>query len=445
MSKKHAGSIIKKNELYTAEIYDMTNTGAGVARVFDTVVFVQGAVDGDIAEIRIIKVSSSYCIAKTERIIKPSKHRTESGCAVSKRCGACAFRCITYEHELEIKQRYVKSSFFKQGIDITVNPVLSAGQTDKWRTKVQLPYSPSNGLAGYYAYHSNTIIPCFDCFLHAENFNEIAKFLCSLLFEMNIKDVRHLYLRKGDNTLTVCIVTKNENGPWEIIADKIKNKFLNITGIMLNINKTEGNVILSDKYIPLWGNENTDANLCGMKLIINPGAFYQINRPAAEIAYEKLYELSDVRNGDRILDLFCGIGTIGLFFSKKSADIHLIGVDTTESAILNAKQNAQLNNIPNTEFLCREAEKLNIPDFSADIIIVDPPRGGLAAELVKSIAEASPRTVAYMSCEASTLARDYVLFSQYGYTAETVTPVDLFPRTGHVEVVTLLTKSETNL
>ena len=421
----------------------MTNTGAGVARIDGVVIFVNGGVDGDVAEIRIIKVYSGYCAAKIERLISPSPHRVKSGCEISGRCGACAFRCVSYEHELEIKRRYVETSFRKQGLDIEVEAVANTGFTDRWRTKAQIPYLAETGEAGYYAYHSNTIIPCPRCLLHADDFNEITAFICSFLHKNGIAGVRHIYLRRGETTLTACVVTEKRGGPWNALSDELRARFPQITGFMLNINSSPGNVILGTKFVTIWGEPSIDASLCGMTLKISPDAFYQINRPAAEIAFARLHESANVREGDTVLDLFCGIGTIGLYFAKKTNGIRLIGADTTESAVRDAQQNAESNGIAGAEFICIDAAKLDIARFGADVIIVDPPRGGLAPELCGAIAAASPRAVAYMSCDSGTLARDCKRFAQHGYFAGNVTPADLFPRTGHVEAIALLSKLNT--
>ncbi|MHB1150753.1 MAG: 23S rRNA (uracil(1939)-C(5))-methyltransferase RlmD [Eubacteriales bacterium] len=439
--------IIKKNDIYTVEITDMTNLGAGVARIDGRVVFVNGGVDGDTLDIKIIKVTRDYCVARTERVVIASPYRTESGCPVSNRCGGCVYRGITYAHELELKRSRIISSFRKAGLEPEVTAVLNTGETDGWRNKIQLPVG-IGGKIGYYAPHSHEIIECVTCPLQRREFDEIIRYIGSYIRINRINCLRHLCLRVGDSGVMVCFVSHHEFPEAKMLADSVTSHFSEVKSVVLNINADDTNVIYGDRFITLAGEDYIEDTMFGLRFRISPQSFYQVNRAAASLAYEKLREIADVRSGDVICDLFCGTGTIGLFLIKNTETARLIGVDVVSEAVENARVNAVQNGITNAEFICADADRIisggDIEEgrdviSEADIIVVDPPRKGLSPDLISRIAAAGPRSVVYMSCDPDTLARDCRIFADHGYTVGTVTPVDMFPRTGHVETVSLLT------
>lgn len=435
--------IIKKNDTFTVEITDMTNLGAGVARIDGRVVFVNGGVDGDTLDIKIIKATRDYCVARTERIVTPSPYRTVSGCPVSNRCGGCVYRNITYAHELELKRGRVISAFRKAGLEPEVAEVLYTGETDGWRNKVQLPVG-SDGKIGYYAPHSHDIIECGDCPLQLRVFDEIIRYIGGYIRAIKIDCLRHICLRGGDSGVMVCFVARHEFTGAEAFAAAVKKHLPDVKSVVLNINADDTNVIYGDRFITLAGDDYIEDTLLGLRFRISPQSFYQVNRAAAALAYAKLREDAAVRCGDVICDLFCGTGTIGLYLIKSTAAARLIGVEVVGEAVENARVNAALNGIENAEFICADAdadeEEGRDIIGEADIVVVDPPRKGLSPELITRIAAAGPRSVAYMSCDPDTLARDCRAFSELGYMIGTVTPVDMFPRTGHTEMVVLMSR-----
>ncbi|MDD4773635.1 MAG: 23S rRNA (uracil(1939)-C(5))-methyltransferase RlmD [Eubacteriales bacterium] len=397
--------MIKKNDIYTVEITDMTNLGAGVARVGGRVIFVNGGVDGDTLVIKIIKVARDYCVARCERIVIPSPHRAQSACAVSNRCGGCVYRNITYEHELELKRSRVISAFRKAGLNPEITGVLNTGVRDGWRNKIQLPAGP-DGKMGYYAPHSHEIIEFGTCLLHRREFDEIIGFIGACIRTNPIKSLRHLCLRTGEGGVMVCFVAWDEFAEAETLAEAVMKRFPEVKSAVLNINADDTNVIFGDRFITLAGDDFIEDILLSLRFRISPRSFYQVNRDAAALAYEKLREIAGIRPGDVICDLFCGIGTIGLYLIKNTGASRLIGVEVIGEAVENARINASLNGITNAEFIRADAGGELDVIGEADIIVVDPPRKGLSPGLISRIAQSPARGVVYMSCDPDTLARD---------------------------------------
>lgn len=441
---------IVKNDVFTVEITDMTNLGAGVARVGDMVVFVNGGVDGDTLVVKIIKVARDYCVARTEKILIPSPHRTGSGCPVSHRCGGCVYQSISYAHELDLKRGRVLSAFRKAGLEPEVGPVLNTGETDGWRNKIQLPVG-ADGKIGYYAPHSHEIIECARCPVQRREFDEVIGYIGGHIGNNRIDFLRHLCLRAGSGGVMVCFVAWREFPEANVLASSLMSRFSDVKSVILNINAADTNVIFGEKFITLAGEDSIEDTMAGLRFRISPQSFYQVNRGAAELAYEKLREIAAIQPGDVLCDLFCGTGTIGLSLMKNTEAARLTGIEVVAEAVENARFNAKLNGIENAEFICADAGSIISGESmesgrdilsEADIIVVDPPRKGLTPELITRIAAAKPRGVAYMSCDPDTLARDCRAFLGLGYKTGTVTPVDMFPRTGHVETVVLMSKVE---
>lgn len=435
--------VIKKNDIFTVNVTDINNLGYGICRVNNIVTFINGAVDGDKCDIRIIKVTKDYCIAKIEKLIKRSPYRIESQCPVSIRCGGCVYQNITYEHELELKHNYVKQTLRKFGLsDIKVGEAVSTGQTTGYRNKVQYPVGENN-VIGYYVSHSHNIVECIDCQLQNRAFDSVMADIRDFLIKHKIDCVRHIYLRHGNNTgdLMICLVINNDKFDFDNeFIEYIKSRHDNdIASILLNVNKADTNVILGDVFINLYGNDYIVDELNGLKFYISASSFYQINHDAAELLYQRIGDIIDFHSGDKVLDLYCGTGTIGLYIASR-CNIKLTGIEIVPDAVDYAKLNAETNGIGNAEFICGDINKID--DIgTADVIIIDPPRKGCSSDVIRRICDANPRTIAYVSCNPDTLARDLKEFAESGYVTDLITPVDMFPRTGHVECVTVMRKN----
>lgn len=455
--------MIVKNMVYDMEITDTNNLGFGVGRIGDMVVFVSDAVGGDFARVRIIKVNKSYCVGKAENILIPSPHRQDGGsCSVNARCGGCAFRSLSYRYELELKHSIVNHAFVKHGMrQVQVSEVLTTGKTDRYRNKALFPVGPAadGGYAiGLYAAKTHRIIDCGDCALQPEIFGDMAAYIRAFMTEKQIPAycedthtglVRHLYFRMGEGTgeIMACLVLNGTALPYAAeFCARLVEKFPAVVSIMLNENREKTNVALGEKYRCLYGRDYIEDVLCGVRLKISPPAFYQVNRGAAELLYQKAKEIADFDGNEVLLDLYCGIGSIGLSMAKSVREV--IGIEIVPEAVACANENAARNGIDNARFFCGDAadiagllaaaERERGAEILPDVVVVDPPRKGCAPELIDHIAKLSPSRVIYISCNPDTLARDAERFEAHGYRCGEVTPVDLFPRTGHVETVVLL-------
>lgn len=439
---------MKKNELFDVEITDLNNLGNGVCRIQGKAVFVPRAVDGDRLTVKIIKDAKDYAVARIEKILTPSPHRQESGCAVSGRCGGCVYRHVTYAHETELKRNHVRSAFRKAGVTVEVAPTLSGAESG-YRNKVQYPVG--EGLTvGFYAPRSHEIIPCGDCALQKPAFTPVIATLQELLREADAKPyreedgsglIRHLFLRASQSgEVMVTPVTTSKPFPAaEKIAESLRAAHPEVVSVVRNYNDLRSNVILGDRCETLSGADMLTDTLCGLTFRLSPLSFYQVNHDMAEVLYQKAAELAELRPGDRVADLFCGAGTIGLSVAAMYPNVSLLGVEIIPEAVENARENAKLNGIENASFICGDANAAELSD--ADVIFLDPPRKGCEQSLVDQIAEIAPRRVVYISCNPDTLARDVARFIEAGYEPGTVYPVDLFPRTGHCEAVVSLTRA----
>jgi 23S rRNA (uracil1939-C5)-methyltransferase len=435
-----SSAFLKKNEEYSALVTDQNHLGHGVCRIGNTVVFVPHAVAGEQVKLRIIKVAKNYAVARLLEVETQSENRITPSCESAKRCGGCVFPNITYEAECDWKRAYVKVSLQKAGLpDIEVAPLLTTRKTQGYRNKVQYPVG-EDFVIGYYANHSHEIIPCRHCELQSRAFDDILDALTDWGKHYHIPNVRHIYLRHAVMTdqICVCLVSQKPTLPHEAELIEALTKFERVKSIYLNVNPDDTNVILGKKSRLLWGAEQIEDILCGLRFSLSPHSFYQVNHDAAELLYQRVFALADVRAGDKVADLYCGAGTIGLCLISRHPDAHLVGVEIVPQAIENARANAEKNGIQNAQFYCGDA--LHPAIEGADIIIVDPPRKGCSPALIARICEIAPRQVVYVSCNPDTFARDLKLFRLGGYQIGQVTPVDLFARTGHVESVVSLQK-----
>lgn len=453
--------MLEKNKIYRAEVVDVNNFGDGVCKLDGMVVFVKGGVTGDELDVKIIKLAKTYAVAIIDKIIKTSPHRCENTCAAYKRCGGCVTRHIDYAHELELKRGYVVGAMKRAGLgDITVHETASAGATDGYRNKAQYPVGIDKKTGkvkiGFYAGHTHEIADVDECKLAPEEFTRIVADVREFIEtrKVSVYDettgkglVRHIYLRRGETTgdIMLCLVV---NGRDFAVADDfvtfITERNAEVTGILLNFNTENTNVILSNDYKLLWGRDYINDTLCGREFRISKSSFYQVNRRAAELLYQKAGELAELKDGDILVDLYSGVGTVGMSIAER--DTTLFGVEIIPEAIENAKINAEHNGFTDAHFKATDAANFN--EFIKDrrsgdlVIVVDPPRKGLAPSVIHDIAGNTPDRVVYISCNPDTLARDIVEFGKYGYTTSDVYPYDLFPRTGHVECVVRLCREK---
>ncbi len=450
---------MKKNDIVELNITDVTLQGSGVGHYEGIAVFVPETVTGDVIEAHILKVKSNCAFAKVHKILLPSSKRIADGCESFKKCGGCAFRHIDYAFESELKANAVCNNLKRiGGVEPEMEPIITLSP-DGYRNKCQYPVAKTeSGIdIGFFAPHSHRVVDCPKCELQPECFSKAVKIFKKFLIENNIEIydeaankgvVRHLYLRRANVTgeVMACVVINSDEMPFSAkLVECFKEAFGDdLKSVVVNINKKKTNVILGEKCVTVYGSDHITDVLCGVKIRISPLSFYQVNHDVAELLYKKAAEYAEPE-GKTVLDLYCGAGTIGLSMASKAKRI--IGVEIIEQAVEDAKFNAKANGFTNTEFLCDDAagaaKVLSEKGIKPDVIILDPPRKGCDESLIETVATAfSPERVVYVSCDSATLSRDCKIFKTLGYETVKAIPVDMFPRTGHVETVALISKEK---
>lgn len=448
---------LKKNDIIELNITAISSEGSGIGRTEEGLaVFVPMSAVGDSLRVRILKVKKTHAFGKIEEILNPSQDRIEPECPVFRLCGGCVYSHITYEAEAQIKEKRVADAVSRiGGIETKINPIVSAESPCRYRNKAQIPVGLSQdgkAVMGFFSRHSHRIVDSMDCALQPEIFLTASKILRDFIEEKNISVyneethrglVRHLYLRFGEvsGELMVCIVVNGNEIPFE---DELIRRFTDalpqVKTIILNSNKEKTNVIVGEKFRTLYGEGYIKDTLCGLEFKLSPQSFYQVNHSQAEKLYSLAREYAELKSTDILMDLYCGTGTIGLTMAKDCKS--LIGVEVVPEAIEDAKKNAKNNGIENARFICGDAakasEELKTEGIKPDVVILDPPRKGCDSALIHTINEMNPERVVYVSCDPATLARDLKIFDELGYKTLEVTPVDMFPRTAHVESVALI-------
>lgn len=452
---------LTKNQEMTLEVADMNHLGFGVAKPDGFAVFVGGAVTGDKVRAKIIKVNKSYAVARTEEILVPSPMRVDRGCP-SVTCTACVYKNISYEYEKTSKRNNVVQAFRKAGLsDVPIGDLLSTGQVTRYRNKAQFPVARGKDgryIIGFYAPKSHRVCEAAACPLQPTVFRDIVEVIRAFLEEHRIPAydeesgdgwIRHIYLRRGEVTgeiLLTLVVTSDRFADETDFVRRITETFPAVVGILLNIQKENTNVVLGKTYRTLYGKDSLTDILAGVRLKLTAPAFYQVNHAAAELLYRKAAELAAPQKSETLLDLYCGAGSIGLSMAHAAGKI--IGIEIVKSAVRCAKENAAESGITNAEFftgdavdtekLLSDAERSLGQSIRPDIVVLDPPRAGCDEKLLTFVAGLSPSRIVYISCNPETLARDAAVLKTHGYICGTVTPVDLFPGTGHVETIVLL-------
>ena len=462
---------LHKNDTIELTITAATSEGSGLGRYVDAdspqgcIVFVPFTAPGDTVLCRILRVEKSHAFGRIERILTPSPDRLDAGaaqidCKAFGLCGGCAWRHVTYEAELRYKRQIVADAVLRiGGCTLTPEPTVPSPAVDRYRNKAQYPVAPGEHAAqiGFYALRSHRIIPQQDCRLQPEEFSvavrEIARWMKKYAvqpYDERAKTglLRHIYIRKGEETgeILVCLVCTSGKLPAvDALIAQLRNAVPGLVGICVNKNARDTNVILGESTFALWGRPYLLDRLCGLTFRLSPHSFYQVNRRQVEQLYMLAQREAGLTGGETLLDLYCGTGTIGLTMAHRVRE--LIGVEIVPQAVEDARLNAEQNGIENARFFCSDAaaaaEKLRQEGIAPQVIIVDPPRKGCGAELCRTIGEMAPDRLVYVSCDPATLARDIRFLRDEGYAPERITPVDMFPRTTHVETVCLLSKLNT--
>lgn len=449
----------KKNDLLTVTIEDMGHDGEGIGKVDGYTVFVKDAVIGDTVQAKIMKAKKNYGYARLMEILEPSKDRVEPRCPYARQCGGCQIQALSYEKQLEYKQKKIENNLIRIGgfekEEIPMEPIIGMEEPFHYRNKAQFPVGTDKEgklIAGFYAGRTHTIINNRNCYLGVKVNEEILNLVLAHMEQYGIPAydetnhtglVRHVLIRYGfqSKEIMVCLVINGTHFPEaEALAEQLQ-KIPGMTSISLNINKEKTNVILGRKGKLLWGQEYITDTIGSVAYQISPQSFYQVNPVQTEKLYQKALEYAQLEGNETVWDLYCGIGTISLFLAQKAKQVY--GVEIVPAAIEDARKNATRNQITNAEFFVGKAEEV-LPEkyekegIYADVIVVDPPRKGCEESVLATMVKMQPKRIVYVSCDSATLARDLKYLRQEGYQVEKVQGVDQFPHTVHVEVACCL-------
>jgi len=450
--------MLETNKEYEIEIIDIGYGGEGIGRVDGFTVFVDGAVTGDIANVKIKSLKKKFGIGTLIDIVKPSEIRETPICPVFDKCGGCQTQNIKYDEQLKIKRKTVKDAIERIGNikDVEVEETVGMEEPYRYRNKGQYPVVALNGKAqiGFYQKKSHNIVEFKDCVIQPETNNEIIAVIKEYMDTYNIEAynpqtgkgvIKHVIIKVGTNTneLMIIIVTnkKKLKNTTELI-EMLQDKKIKFDSLVQNQNYGKTDIVLGEDNKLLFGKETITDTLKDLTFEISAKSFYQINPVQMVKLYDLVKENAGLTGEETVLDLYCGIGTIGLYLADSAKN--LIGVESVEDAIDDAVRNAEINKIKNAEYYVGKAEEV-IPNMrnksiQADVVVVDPPRKGCEEKLLESIIEINPKKIVYVSCNPATLARDLKYLTEKEYKVERVTPVDMFPHTTHVESCTLLVR-----
>ena len=444
---------LEKNRIYRAHIDGYSSEGLGIARIDGQVVFVHGAVRGETCDVLVMKVLKNAAFGKIAALVEPSPARRQPDCPYYGRCGGCDFRHMSYEEELWAKRARVQDALTRiGGAEVTVEEILGAEQPLHYRNKSIYPISPA-GDVGFYRARSHQVVHVEHCLIQKPEADALAQAVRDYIARFQVEPynettgrglLRHLYVRtscRGESL--ACLLVNGSRLPHEQeLVDMLRAAAPGVCGVVLGENTRRGNAILGDRYRTLWGRDYLTDTLCGLELRLSVPSFYQVNHDQAQRLYEKALEYAGLTGRELAVDLYCGAGTITQVLARRAR--HVIGGEIVPEAIRDAKDSARRNGVDNVEFLCGDASQLAAElrqrGLRPDVICVDPPRKGLAPDVVEAAASMAPSRIVYVSCDPATLARDVARFAPLGYCPVRACTVDLFPGTAHVETVCLLSK-----
>ena len=483
--------VCNKNDEFELEITDLGSTGEGIGKIDGYTLFVKDALIGDKVRVKVMKTKKNYGYARMLEIIEPSEYRVESECPVARQCGGCQLQHCSYEKQLSWKEEKVANCLRRIGgvpvyteekyrkyknaeeqqnseniaeskTPIIMEPILRMDKPVHYRNKAQFPVGydkDGNPVAGFYAGRTHSIIPQTDCLIQHECNKQIVETVLEFMKKYNVTAydekknrgiVRHILTRVGKATgeVMVCLVINAKKLPHsEEFVEMIKNCGINleIKSITVNINRENTNVILGEKIETLYGQSYIEDYIGDIKYRISPLSFYQVNPEQTKKLYQTALEFADIKEGEVVWDLYCGIGTISLFMAREASKV--CGVEIVPQAIEDAKQNAKLNNITNAEFFVGAAEDVVPTQYEksggrlrADVVTLDPPRKGCDEKLLDTVVKMAPSRIVYVSCDPGTLARDVKVLTDKGYEVKRVRACDMFGGSFHVETVVLLSQ-----
>lgn len=454
---------MEKNQEFTVTIEDMSEDGAGIGKLDGYIWFIKDTVIGDRVRARAMKMKKSYGFARLMEVIEPSPVQAEPRCPAARPCGGCQLQFMKYEEQLVFKERKIKNNLMRIGgfreEEIPMLPIMGMEYPWRYRNKAQFPFGLNkNGeiITGFYAGRTHDIIENEDCLLGVEENKEILGIIRGFMQRNRIKPydekthrglVRHALIRKGfkSGEIMVCLVINGKSLPYgERLAEELM-QIPGMTSISYSVNEEKTNVIMGKEIVNLYGPGYITDSIADVAYQISPLSFYQVNPVQTEKLYGTALEYAGLTGEETVWDLYCGIGTISLFLAQKARKVY--GVEIVPQAIDDARRNAKLNGMGNVEFFVGKAEEVLPEQYEkshiyADVIVVDPPRKGCDQMCLDTILRMQPKRVVYVSCDSATLARDLRYLADGGYVVKKVRGCDMFPMSGHVETVVLLSKGE---
>ena len=450
---------VRKGQVLDVEIQGYTSEGAGVARVDGLVVFVAGAIRGELVHIRIAHLGHTAAYGDIVKVLRPSPERRKPECPHTGDCGGCVFWHMTYAEELRSKAQRVLDAMNRiGGFTLTDLPITGSPAVTGYRNKAQYPVGMVNGRAeaGFFRQRTHQVVPITHCRIQGETADRVRETVVQWMqanrvsvYDEHSKTglVRHIYVRTGMKTgqVLVCLVINGDGIPAEKeLVEKLRTNVDNLTTCCLSIHKKPGNAVLGDKFVTIYGPGTIEDILCGFRFRLSPRSFYQVNRDQAEQLYEAAIRQARLTGSETVLDLYCGTGTISLALSRAAGKV--IGVEIIPAAIADAKENAARNGVENAEFLCADAGQAAAhfaeTGIQPQVIVVDPPRKGLDETVIAAMAQMAPQRIVYVSCDPATLARDCKRLTEHGYELTHAEAFDMFPRCAHVESVVCLSREK---
>lgn len=458
--------MIEKGQSYELVIEDMSTEGQGIGRIEGMAVFVDGAVVGDVVKAELTKLKKNYAFGRLTELLEPSPDRVEPSCGYSKDCGGCSLQAMRYERQLELKRKMVTDKLIRIGgiENPTVHETIGMEQPWRYRNKAQFPVGEA--AVGFYQAKSHQVVNCNECLIQSEPAEKLAKALREYMRSDHISAydektgkglIRHLIVKTafGTGEVMAILVINGKGLPngekLVYMMDDAVNELepnpetgleYSLESVVLNINKKKTSEIMGEDCITLAGKSTILEKAGRLEFEISPLSFYQVNPVQMVKLYDKALEYAGLTGAETVLDLYCGVGTIGLYCASQARKV--IGIESVKSAVIDANRNAVINGIVNAEFICGKAEeelpKLLEQGISAAVVILDPPRSGCDPALLDAVAQAEPCRIVYVSCDPATLARDVKILGDKGYRFMEAQPVDMFPMTGHVEAAILLQK-----
>ncbi|WP_105956338.1 23S rRNA (uracil(1939)-C(5))-methyltransferase RlmD [Apilactobacillus quenuiae] len=448
---------VEKNEIYDVKIIDLTYQGMGVAKINDFSIFIEDTLPGEEATIKVIKINKNFGFGKLLKLTTKSKNRVESVDKDYTRTGIAPLQHLKYDAQLKFKQNQIQELFNKAKMQIEVLPTIGMQEPSHYRNKAQIPVKKINGKleTGFYRKHSHDLVPIEDFYIQDPEIDKAIVVVRDILRKYHIAPydeinhsgvIRNIMVRRGhySHEMMIGLITRTKKLPMsDMISSEIAKALPEVKSIMQNINLTDGNALMGKKTICLYGSSHIEDQLLGLKFYISLTSFYQVNPIQTEKLYSLAVDKAQLDGNQNVIDAYCGIGTISLAMAKKAKKVY--GVEIVKDAIEDAKINAQKNHINNVKFVTGKAEdqmeKWQSQGLKSDVIVVDPPRKGLASSFIESAVKVSPKRIVYVSCNPSTLVRDARRLAEYGYEInQPIQPVDQFPQTVHIESVTVFEK-----